>query len=78
MTGFFDTRKGEILMSMILELKFPKKILTFFSKWRIITMRQLETLCFSKVHIIKFRTSGYNQGRIISIIAFTENRWFFM
>jgi hypothetical protein len=26
MTGFFDTRKGEILMSMILELKFPKKI----------------------------------------------------
>ena len=25
MTGFFDTRKGEILMSMILELKLPKK-----------------------------------------------------
>ena len=40
MTGFFDTRKGEILMSMILGLKSPKKILTLFSKWCIIIMRQ--------------------------------------
>ncbi len=31
-------------MSMILGLKLPKKILTLFSKWRIMIMRQLSLL----------------------------------
>ena len=48
-----------------------KKLLTKVKKLRIIDMLH-SNIPPREVHAIKYRTNGYNQGRIISLIVFTK------